>query len=161
MSLLLISDQRTIKPISQNNENKFNDLLEMTLIKDIKPLLGYYFYQDIIQNPTSTANKTLLDGGTYTYSGVTYTFKGLKYVIAYFLYANYIFSNIADTFTGFVVKSNEDSQPASQGDKKNLRDINIEVAMQHWDDCKMFIMANSPDYPNFIYKQKNNRMIIL
>ena len=39
-------------------------------------------------------------------------------MIAYFLYANYIMSNLVDTFTGFVTKSNEDSQPASSGDKK-------------------------------------------
>jgi hypothetical protein len=160
MALLLHSEQQTIKAISANNAGKFDDLLKETLIKDLKPLLGFDFYQDLIQNPTSTANALLLSGGTYTYNSVTYKFEGLKTVIAYFLFANYVMSNLADTFTGFVTKTNEDSQPASSGDKKNLRDMNREIALQHWEDCKHFIIANSSDYTYYECK-KNNRLIII
>lgn len=161
MALLLIAEQQTIKPISANNTGKFDGLLKETLVKDIKPLLGYDFYNDLIQNETTTANAALLSGGTYEDGGVTYKYEGLKTVIAYFLYANYVMSNLVDTFTGFVTKSNEDSQPASSGDKKNLRDINTEIARQHWDDCKRFLRANSEDYPYFVCTTRNNRMIII
>ena len=160
-ALLTIAEQNTIKAISSNNTGKFDDLLKETLIKDVKPLLGFDFYQDIIQNESTTANALLLSGGTYTYNSVTYEFEGLKTVIAYFLYANYIMSNLVDTFTGFVTKSNEDSQPASSGDKKNLRDQFREIAQQHWEDCKHFIQANSSDYPYYLYRKSSNRIIII
>jgi hypothetical protein len=161
MALLTFAELQLIKPISANNAGKFDDLLKTTLIKDIKPLLGFDFYQDMIQNESTVANARLLAGDTYIYSGITYTFEGLKTIIAYFLYANYVMSNLADTFTGFVTKSNEDSQPASSGDKKNLRDINIETAMQHWEDCKYFLDTNAVDYPYYLPKTQNNRVILL
>ena len=78
-ALWLSSEQQTIRPISDNNlTRKFNRLAELTMIKDLKPLLGYDMFQDLIQHPTATANAKLLAGGTFTYNGVTYTFDGLK-----------------------------------------------------------------------------------
>ena len=155
-------EQQAIRPISNNNiSRKFNGLAEITMIKDLKPLLGYDMFQDLIQNPTSTANAALLAGGTFTYNGVTYTFDGLKYVLANFFFANYIVDNLEDTFTGFVTKSNEDSQPASQGDKKNLRDLAVETAMQYWEDCKKYIEANSSLFPYYDCKPRSNRLITI
>ena len=164
MTILWTSnEQQTIRPISENNlTRKFNRLAELTQIKDLKPLLGYDMFQDLIQNPTATANAKLLSGGTFTYNGVTYTFDGLKYVLANFFFANYVVDSPEDTFTGFVVKSNEDSQPASAGDKKNLRDLAIETAMQYWIDCKEYIEANSSDFPYYdCSKPQNNRLITI
>jgi len=159
-ALWLSSEQQTIRPISANNiDRKFARLAELTMVKDLKPLLGFDMFQDLIQNSSETANAKLLAGGTYTYNGVTYTFDGLKYVLANFLFANYIVDNLEDTFTGFVTKSNEDSQPASSGDKKNLRDLAVETAMQYWEDCKKYIEANSSDFPYYDCKPVNRRMI--
>lgn len=157
------NEQQTIRPVSANNiDRKFNRLAEMTMIKDLKPLLGYDMFQDLIQNSSETANAELLNGGTFTYNGVTYTFDGLKYVLANFFFANYIVDNLEDTFTGFVTKSNEDSQPASAGDKKNLRDLAVETAMQYWEDCKKYIEANASDFPKYnCSKPRNNRLITI
>jgi hypothetical protein len=156
------SDQTAIRPISANNlARKFDRLAELTQVKDLKPLLGYDMFQDLIQNSGTTANAALLAGGTFTYNGVTYTFDGLKYVLANFFFANYIVDNLEDTFTGFVTKSNEDSQPASQGDKKNLRDLAIETAMQYWEDCKKYIEANSSLFPYYNCKPRSNRLITI
>ncbi len=157
------NEQQAIRPISANNlTRKFDRLAELTMIKDLKPLLGYDMFQDLIQNSTTTANAALLAGGTFTYNGVTYTFDGLKYVLANFFFANYIVDNLEDTFTGFVTKSNEDSQPASQGDKKNLRDLAIETALQYWEDCKRYIEANASDFPKYnCSKPRNNRLITI
>jgi hypothetical protein len=161
MTILWTSaNQQTIRPISDNNlTRKFARLAELTQVKDLKPLLGWDMFQDLIQNPTSTANAALLDGATYTYNSVTYIFDGLKYVLANFLFANYIVDNLEDTFTGFVTKSNEDSQPASAGDKKNLRDLAVETAMQYWEDCKKYIEANSSLFPYYDVKPVNRRLI--
>ena len=156
------SDQTAIRPISANNlARKFDRLAELTQVKDLKPLLGYDMFQDLIQNSGTTANAALLAGGTFTYNGVTYTFDGLKYVLANFFFANYIVDNLEDTFTGFVTKSNEDSQPASQGDKKNLRDLAIETALQYWEDCKKYIEANSSLFPYYNCKPRSNRLITI
>lgn len=157
------NEQQAIRPISANNlTRKFDRLAELTMIKDLKPLIGYDMFQDLIQNSTTTANAKLLDGGTFTHNGVTYTFDGLKYVLANFFFANYIVDNLEDTFTGFVTKSNEDSQPASQGDKKNLRDLAIETALQYWEDCKKYIEANASDFPKYnCSKPRNNRLITI
>jgi hypothetical protein len=68
------NEQQTIRPVSANNiDRKFNRLAELTQIKDLKPLLGYDMFQDLIQNSSETANAELLNGGTFTYNGVTYT----------------------------------------------------------------------------------------
>ena len=156
------SDQTAIRPISANNlARKFDRLAELTQVKDLKPLLGYDMFQDLIQNSGTTANAALLAGGTFTYNGVSYTFDGLKYVLANFFFANYIVDNLEDTFTGFVTKSNEDSQPASQGDKKNLRDLAIETALQYWEDCKKYIEANSSLFPYYDCKPRSNRLITI
>jgi hypothetical protein len=96
--LWLSSEQQTIRPISANNiDRKFARLAELTQIKDLKPLLGFDMFQDLIQNSGETANAKLLAGGTYTYNGVTYTFDGLKYVLAHLLFANYIVENHEDS----------------------------------------------------------------
>ena len=156
------SDQTAIRPISANNlARKFDRLAELTQVKDLKPLVGYDMFQDLIQHPTSTANAALLAGDTFTYNGVTYTFDGLKYVLANFFFANYIVDNLEDTFTGFVTKSNEDSQPASQGDKKNLRDLAVETALQYWEDCKKYIEANSSLFPYYNCRPRSNRLITI
>jgi hypothetical protein len=162
MALWTIANQQAIKPISANNVGKFDTLALETQIKDLKPLIGFDMFQDLLQNPTETANKALLDGGEYTYNGVTYEFKGLIYVLCYFFYANYVMTSwYADTFTGFVSKNHDNAQPASSGDKKNLRDLNIEIALQYWEDCKHYIMANSSDYSYYNCTPKNRKMIIL
>ena len=163
MALLTYNELQAIKPISANNAGKFDQLIIETEIKDLKPLLGYEFYQDLMSNPDTEANGKLLDGGTFTVNGITYSFAGLKSVIAYFFYANYVMTSwYADTFTGFVTKSNEDSQPASQGDKKNLRDLAVETALQYWEDCKKYIEANSSDFPYYdCGKPRNNRLITI
>ena len=72
------SEQTAIRPISANNlTRKFNALAELTQQKDLRPLVGFDMFQDLIQNPTSTANATLLDGDSYTYNGRIFAFDGL------------------------------------------------------------------------------------
>ena len=154
-------DQQRIKPFSENNYKKFDELARSTMVKDLKPLLGFDMFQDIIQNSTTTANKKLLDGGTYTYNGLTYTFEGLKYVLAFFFHANYVMDNLQDTFHGYVTQNTEDSTAASSGDKKNLRDMSRDIALKHWEDCRYFIECNSPDYPYYIFRKRNNKIITL
>jgi hypothetical protein len=144
------SDQQDIKPISKNNEQRFNQLAIETQVKELPTLLGEKFYQDLIQNPDTPEHVKLLDGGTYVLDGFTYEFAGLKYVLSYFLYSKYILENeIADTFGGMVRKNFEDSQPISQGQKKNLmREMDV-IGNSYFAECAQFLNANSSDYPHW------------
>ena len=145
------ADQQTIKPISANfPRGEFEQIMEEVQVEDLQKLLGFDFYQDIIQNPTGTWNAKLLDGGEYEYGGVTYFYEGLKYVLAYFAYARYIkISSKKDTATGFVSKQFEDSRQINIGKELNLHKDFIKIAFKYWEECQKFLSANSSEFPYY------------
>lgn len=144
------AEQQTIKEISENNETLFDKIAEETQIKDLQELIGFDFYQDLVQDPDSTANAKLLDGGTWEIGGVTYTFDGLKYALAYFFFARYISdSRNFDTFSAFVYKNLEDSTRLTEGAIKNLALQNRQIAFKYWEQCEQFIIDNVTDYPYY------------
>jgi len=144
-------NQQTIKPIAANfPEPEFEQIMEEVQVEDLQKLLGFDFYQDIIQNPTDTWNAALLDGGDYEYNSVTYTYVGLKYVLAYFAYARYVrVSSKKDTASGFVSKQFEDSRQIANGDKANLHKDFQKIAHKYWEECEKFISANSSNFPYY------------
>lgn len=145
------SEQQEIKPISANfPSDKFEEMANEIQVEDLQNLIGFDFYQDLIQNPTKTAYAELLDGGTYEYNSITYIFKGLKYVLAYLFFAKYIkHSGIEDTFGGFVKKNFEDSRETNQGEKKNYHNDFRKIAFKYWDECTCYMKANSSDFPYY------------
>ena len=145
------SDQQTIKPISPNfPQPEFSQIAEEVQVEDLQKILGFEFYQDIVQNPTTTANAALLNGGTYTYNSTQYFYEGLKHVLAYFFYARYIRQSFKkDTYGGFVGKEFEESRKLNNGDESNLYNINRRLAFKYWEECLCFIKANPSDYPYF------------
>lgn len=148
--LWTIFDQQAIKPISKNRQRDFDLLAKEVEITDLQPLIGVEFYNELINNPTTSANKNLLDGGTYIVNGQSLRFAGLKYVLSYFLYARYIsISDEMDTFSGVVVKSTIDSDPLSQGRIKTRVNDTRQIAFSYWSGCEMFINENSKDYPYY------------
>lgn len=152
MSLLLTySDQQSIKPVSDNYpQAQWTKLANEVQVQDLQKILGFDFYQDIIQNPASTANAALINGGTYEYNSVTYTYAGLKYVLAYLIFAQYIrHSPIKDTYGGFVKKQFEDSRETTKGEQGNLHLDYRKIAFHYWEECACFLKANSADYPYY------------
>ncbi|MFA7362102.1 MAG: hypothetical protein WC139_13800 [Candidatus Kapaibacterium sp.] len=143
-----ISDQQSIKPISKNRINDFDKLAEEVQLVDLQPLMGFDFFQDIIQKPNTTWNKKLLDGGTYTYNSIDYVYSGLKFVLSYFLYARHIGqSNEFNTFSGMTEKIMTDSRTADLGIIKNRQNSVRKIANTHWEDCAKFIQANISEFP--------------
>jgi len=159
MTLLWTSvDQQAIKPISKNRINDFAKLAEEVQLTDLQPLMGFDFFQNILQTPTATWNANLLTGGTYTYNSVTYVFSGLKYVLAYFLFARHIEqSGEFDTFSGLVEKTMQDGSKADIGVIKNRINSVRKIANKHWEDCDRFIMANSSNFPYSLYNPINRQ----
>ncbi len=150
MSLLwTYTEQQTIKPIAKNfNQTQFVQLQKEVQVEDLQKLLGFQFYQDLIQNPATTANAALLDGGTYEIDDVIYSYVGLKFTLAYYLYARYVrVSFKKDTATGFVSKNREDSRQLNKGDEGNYHKDFRKIAGSYWEENEKFIIANSTDYP--------------
>ena len=145
------ADQQEIKPVSTNfPQAKFEQMAAEVQVNDLQKLLGFDFYQDIIQNPTDTWNAALLDGGTYEHNSVTYTYSGLKYVLAYFLFAQYVKHNsIKDTFGGFVKQQFEDSREINKGEQANYHNDFRKIAFKYWEECMCFMRANTTRFPYF------------
>jgi len=141
-------NQQVIKPISANfSQPIFEKIMLEVQTEELIKLLGFDFYQDIIQNPTDTWNAKLLDGGTYVYNSVTYFYEGLKYVLAYFAYARYVkISSKKDTATGFVSKQFEDSRQINISKELNLHKDFIKIAFKYWEECQKFLSANSSEF---------------
>jgi hypothetical protein len=151
-------DQQAIKPISGNRIKDFDKIAEETQINDLSPLMGFDFFQDIIQNSTATWNASLLAGGTYTYNSLTYVYSGLKYALAYFFYARYIEqSGEFDTFSGMVKKNMQDSEALDIGTIKNRMNTARKTANLYWQDCDRFILANSANFPYSLYNPINRQ----
>lgn len=146
-------DQQAIKPISENNEQKWSQMAtEVQLIK-LKELMGADFYQDVLANPTGTYNAQLIDGATYTIDDVSYTFSGLKYVLAYLFYERYIMENNAqDTYVGLMQNDNPNAAHVSFAQKKNMAQEMRRIANDHWKDCYQFVCENSTEFPNATVK---------
>jgi hypothetical protein len=142
------SDQQSIKPISENNEPDWEQLaIEVQLVK-LKELTGEDFYQDIINNPTSTWNKKLIDGGTYTKNNITYQFSGLKYVLAFLFMERYVMEdNAQDTFVGYIQNELPEGRHISLGQKKEIQKEMRKIVLQHWTDCQSFVCENSTEFP--------------
>ena len=110
--LWTLADQMRVKPISDNNIDRFTQLQMEVEYNDIVQYLGAEFYQELKRN---LANYTdLMNGGTYLYNGVAYEFAGLKTMFCYLLYARYVRdSYIQDTFNGLVRHSGDNFTPLS------------------------------------------------
>jgi len=166
--LLPYSQQQIIKPVSKNNQTKFEQISIETQDLELDQLLGTVFYQEVVDNyvPTTTATTTpdiwqeLVEGSVYTGScGNQITQKGLWYVLAYLNYASYINeAHIADTLTGFVQKTRPDSQQINYPAQKNLMNKNREFAFNYFDKTRDFLCVNHTDYPNWnVTKEKKVR----
>ncbi len=145
------ANQQSIKPISANfDQTKFAQLQKEVQVEDLQKLLGFDFYQDLIQNPATTENAALLDGGTYEVAGVTYSYVGLKFTLAYYLYARYVQTSFKkDTAAGFVRKNLEDSRQLDRGEQADYHKDFRKVAGSYWEENEKFIIANSEDYPYY------------
>ncbi len=162
MALLTLAQQQAIKPISSNWANyikitggitNFEQLQKEVEEKEFRILLGIAFTQDIQNNPLTTSNAKLLDGGTYVNScSETITFKGLRFVLAFMNWSKYVGESfVSDTFTGMVKKNREESESLSSGDIKRLQLDAREIALQEWEIIKDFLCLNSNDYPLWKY----------
>jgi hypothetical protein len=121
------SEQQEIRPIDENNAHLFEQIQTEVQNHDLKKLIGFEFFNELLQNIQEY--ELLLTGGEYTYNGSTYNFNGLIYVCAFLFYARYIRdSRVNDTFTGFVTHTADGMQPLSSNEIMNLENRYKEIA---------------------------------
>jgi hypothetical protein len=151
MALLITRDDFATnnRIISSSNYNvtALNQHISDAQFIDVQKLLGLDFYNEIVRNPTSTVNATLLNGGDYTYKGTTYTNVGLKSVIVFYAYARYVmFGSQTDTPFGFVQKEGQNSTQIDSGQKKITAKMNQQTAFVYWENVRLFLDRNITDY---------------
>lgn len=155
--LVTIADQQRIKPISDNNYERFDQLQQEVEMNDIVGYLGFEFYQELKRN-TSQYTK-LLEGGAYNSNGVAYEFAGLKAMICYLIYARYVReSYVQDTYNGMVRHNGDQFGTLSAGELANLENRYKQVAGSIWDECLVYL--KTLDLPYFPTKKQHfNRKI--
>jgi len=139
---------------SVRNSTTWDQFVKEAMLLDVKNWLGDGLMSELItQNETlpttfSTANKTLLDGGTYTHSDCTYMFQGLKACIIYYAFAR--FTNRTPynyTAAGLVVKESDYSNPVSDKVVQRLETEAELTAEALRDEIILFLNRNCADYP--------------
>ena len=154
--LIGLTDFQDHKGIT-SNVNTFKDLEPHILEAqefDLRPMLGESFYisllDDFEASPSLNDYEDLFNGERYTYNGNQYEHGGIKAVLVYHAYARYIGgSQVQSTPTGFVKKTTQYSESAS--DKTIARMISQARSggQAHWDRVKCYLERNSKDYPLF------------
>jgi hypothetical protein len=151
MALITFSDFEPYRELTGNLDvtERLTPYITQAQNFDLKPLMGNQFYVDVVNNPASTENVLLLDGGDYVYNNNTYTFTGLKAVIVMFAYARFLQNqNINVTRFGIVFKNNNDV--SERVDTKTLQFAVTNAkdqAISYWNECIEFLCNNSTDYP--------------
>ena len=145
--LITFNEQQGIKPIADNSEKRFDQIMEETQTNELQDLLGFQLYQDLIQNPTDAKYVDLLDGTTFTYCDQTITMAGLKTVLAHYFYANYTRENPShDTFSGHRIHQIPESNPINDVAQKKIESRARETAYKFWREVELFLNENRNTY---------------
>ena len=149
MALITKSDIAEHREISRGvKDDKINPFIDDAEFQDLRPLLGDKFYSDLVANISETNYANLLNEFEYTFDGVTYKNPGLKKVLCIYAYSRYIlFGSFTDTAFGFVQKSNQDSTPVGDSQKRNIYTQERNTAFNYWCEVEKFINRNKSDYP--------------
>lgn len=152
MSRILLINRTDIaefRDISQTVHDKvLNQHIFDAQFQDLQRLMGVQFYNDLLRNFDNTVYQALLNDADYVFETVTYSNVGLKTVLVHYAYARYaLLGSNKDTPFGLVVKQTENSQPASEGNKKSLHKMNQIMAFNYWENVRDFLNRNESDYP--------------
>lgn len=131
---------------------------------DVKPWLGDGILDELLTQAAtspesfSTANQTLLDGGSYTYLTKKYLFQGLKAAIIYYAFARFT-SRAPYNFTaaGVTVKDTELSAPASDKAIQRLATEAKLTADAIKDEIILFLSRHTTTYTLYVTSTSSPR----
>lgn len=164
--LVTIDDLRTLKHIADSVKNSAvwpQFVLEAQQL-DVKIWLGDALLNELctqaeaLPQTLTTLNRTLLDGGAYTYQQQTYLFQGLKAAIIYYAFARYT-SRTPFNYTqaGITVKESEFSTPASDKVVQRLTAEALLTAGSLRDEVVLYLRRFASSYPLFKCSNSNGR----
>lgn len=135
-----------IRPISKNNQVRFEQISQEIEDYYLPKYLGRAFAYDVQTNPANYTD--LLDGVEFSdCDDNTIKFKGLKWVLAYFIYASYIEEiKYRDTYTGIVTKNREEANTITQGQEEKLKNKYRSYAESEVDVMKLYLDENETTY---------------
>lgn len=144
--LVTFDIQKTIKPVSSNNQAIFEQISEEIENYYLPHYLGRSFAYDVQTNPGDYT--ALLEGVEFDdCGGNPIKFKGLYYVLAYFIYAEYLEkTKYKDTNTGFVTKTREEAAVITQGQEEKLKNYNRRLAESEVEVMEMYLNENTDIY---------------
>ena len=154
--LVTLSDLSAYKYIQDSVKTSANWPLSVSEAQqlDVKIWLGDSLLNELVTQFTtspeslSDLNKTLLNGGTYTYQDRTYLFQGLRAVIIYYAWSRFI-SRAPFNFTqvGITIKDSDLSTPATTKDIQRLSTEAMLTASALRDEVVLYLRRNSSSYP--------------
>lgn len=136
--ILTYLEQQAIKPISSNNEKKYNQIAFEVEVSELQDLIGTALLQELQNNQEN--NTALLNGASFEYCGNTISHRGLRFVMAYLNYSRYLGeSYVNDTFSGFKKKTTEQSEFLTEGEIKRLQNEARKVALSEFEIIKKYL----------------------
>jgi hypothetical protein len=147
-NIITYAEQQALRPISKNNQSRFDIICAETEASELTDLLGVALLQDLQNNPATDNNIALLSGCNFKNSnGHIVKHQGIKYILIYLVYARYIGeSDVKDTYAGMVEKRTEYSDGVSSGRIKLLQEQYRKVAMTAWQTTKEYLDLSSTTY---------------
>lgn len=135
-------------------DDKINPFIEESQYLDIRPLLGDRLYfaleSESKTEPQSDRFTELMEEGNYEYNGNTYFNPGLEKVLSIFSYSRYILlGSFTDTAFGFVQKSDQDSTPVGDAQRRNIHKMEQQSAARYFAEVSIFISRNMNTYPEW------------
>jgi len=147
--ILTFDKQQAIRPISENNSHKWEQLAKEVNDVTMYNIFGVDFMIDVESNVDNPAYEDLLRGSQYEINGRTYTQGGLEKVFAYLIYAQYLKeTGIEDTFTGLVKQVRNETDTAKEGERGNMVNNAYKVAYVNADRVKHYL-DNSDLFPKW------------
>jgi hypothetical protein len=138
--------QQTIRPVSANNQTRFEQISQEIENYYLPKYLGRAFAYDVQKNTGNYSD--LLDGKEFTCGDETYYFRGLKYILSYFIYSSYIEEiKYRDTYTGMVTKNREEANTITQGQEEKLKNKYRQYAESEVEVMKLYLNEAASSYP--------------
>lgn len=154
--IYLITQADVVKfhPMAQIPQGRFDPYILKAQELDLKPVLNDSLYYDFLTKFNSETDpmfedyKTLLNGGTYTFSGQTVNFPGVKPMLCAYTMARFLPSNqINVTRYGVVGKLNPQSEPTPGASITYLVNNLKAEAMAYQNQLEQFLQQNQTTYP--------------
>jgi len=130
------------------SDSRLNVAIQEAQDSDLKQMLGYAMYYDMLKNHSATKYTDLLNGKEYTdVNGYTVEFRGLKYALLYWTYARILNANqITLTSHGVVQKRSDYSDQVDLKAISNAVNDKRSFALVYWQEVERYINSNLTTY---------------